>query len=385
MKRNRKHKTLIFNVLLIFCTQKAFANENKQEHSAHEKVHIAENNQAFNIGEMIMHHISDAHQIHFLTLNEHTEKERHLSINLPIFLWDNGLRIFSSSKFYEHPHHQEHLKSHGYKHGEYIMVDEKIYKTNPNGNLTLREDGTIDASNLVPTDLSITKSGLGFIISCLLVLLLFSRVANKGKENKGKAPSGIQSIMEPMILLVKDQIVVPSMGVDRARRFLPFLLSVFFIIWIANLLGLVPFLGGFNIMGTMGVTMVLATLVFIITTIRGNKHYWMHILWPSGVPSFVKFILVPIEILGIFIKPVVLMIRLTANITAGHIIILAFTGLVIMMGQNSNLAGFGTGIGATLFMVFMFAIELLVAFLQAYVFTLLAALYFADATQEGHH
>jgi len=379
------HRTLIFSVLLLFCMQKVFAKKNEQEHSVDGRVHISENNQAFNIGEMIMHHISDAHQIHFLTLNEHTEKERHIAINLPIFLWDNGLRIFSSGKFYEHPYHQEHLKSHGYKYDEYIMVDEKIYKTNPNGNLTLRKDGTIDASNLVPTDLSITKSSLGFIISCLLVLLLFSRVANKGLENKGKAPSGIQSIMEPMILLVKDQIVVPSMGVDRAKRFLPFLLSVFFIIWIANLLGLVPFLGGFNIMGTMGVTMVLATLVFIITTIRGNKHYWMHILWPSGVPSFVKFILVPIEILGIFIKPVVLMIRLTANITAGHIIILAFTGLVIMMGQNSNLAGFGTGIGATLFMVFMFAIELLVAFLQAYVFTLLAALYFADATQEGHH
>ena len=332
-----------------------------------------------------MHHISDAHQIHFLTLNEHKENEKHLAINLPILLWDNGFQFFSSKHLYHHPYHQHHLDAHGFKHEDYIMADEKIFKANEHGELNLNEDGSIASSNIVPMDLSMTKSGLGFVLSGLLVLLIFSSVAKREKENKGKAPSGIQSFMEPLILLVRDQIVIPSMGEKRAKRFLPFLLSVFFIIWLANLLGLVPFIGGFNIMGTMGVTIVLATLVFIITTIKGNKHYWMHILWPSGVPTFVKFILVPIEILGIFIKPVVLMIRLTANITAGHIIILAFTGLVIMMGQNSQIAGFGTGIGATLFMIFMFAIELLVAFLQAYVFTLLASLYFADATQEGHH
>lgn len=354
-------------------------------HEEKHSTHTSKNTNTFNIGEMIMHHISDAHQIHFLTLNEHKENEKHLAINLPILLWDNGFQFFSSKHLYHHPYHQHHLDAHGFKHEDYIMADEKIFKANEHGELNLNEDGSIASSNIVPMDLSMTKSGLGFVLSGLLVLLIFSSVAKREKENKGKAPSGIQSFMEPLILLVRDQIVIPSMGEKRAKRFLPFLLSVFFIIWLANLLGLVPFIGGFNIMGTMGVTIVLATLVFIITTIKGNKHYWMHILWPSGVPTFVKFILVPIEILGIFIKPVVLMIRLTANITAGHIIILAFTGLVIMMGQNSQIAGFGTGIGATLFMIFMFAIELLVAFLQAYVFTLLASLYFADATQEGHH
>ena len=166
---------------------------------------------------------------------------------------------------------------------------------------------------------------------------------------------------------------------------MPFLLTIFFFIWIANMLGLIPFIGGFNITGTLSVTLVLAAIVFIITTINGNRHYWSHILWPSGVPLPIKFILIPIEFAGIFIKPLVLMIRLTANITAGHIIILAFVSLILIFGESSQAAGYGVGVGSTLFMIFMFFIELLVAFLQAYVFTLLAALYFGDATQEAHH
>jgi F-type H+-transporting ATPase subunit a len=151
------------------------------------------------------------------------------------------------------------------------------------------------------------------------------------------------------------------------------------------MLGLIPFLGGFNITGTLSITLVLATFVFILTTINGNAHYWGHIVWPPGVPVAIKFILVPIEFLSIFIKPAVLMIRLTANINAGHIIILAFTSLIFIFGEKSAVAGYGVGVFSTLFIVFMFFIELLVAFLQAYVFTLLAALYFGDATQEHHH
>jgi F-type H+-transporting ATPase subunit a len=152
-----------------------------------------------------------------------------------------------------------------------------------------------------------------------------------------------------------------------------------------NLLGLIPFLGGFNITGTLGVTAVLATVVFVVTSINGNGHYWGHIFWPPGVPGFVKVILIPIEILGIFIKPFVLMVRLTANITAGHIIILSFVSLIFIFGQNSAGAGYGIGVGSLAFMIFMNFIELLVAFLQAYVFTLLAALYFGSATEEVHH
>jgi F-type H+-transporting ATPase subunit a len=150
------------------------------------------------------------------------------------------------------------------------------------------------------------------------------------------------------------------------------------------MLGLIP-LGGFNVTGTLSITLVLATIVFIITSVKGNAHYWGHIFWPPGVPGFVKVILVPIEIASLFIKPAVLMIRLTANINAGHIVILAFTSLIFIFGAKSEAVGMGVGIFATAFLVFMYFLELLVAFLQAYVFTLLAALYFGDATQEHHH
>jgi F-type H+-transporting ATPase subunit a len=162
---------------------------------------------------------------------------------------------------------------------------------------------------------------------------------------------------------------------------------VFFFIFFCNLLGLVPFLGGFNITGTIGVTVVLATLVFFLTNLNGNKHYWGHIFWPHGVPLPVKFILVPIEVFSIIMKPAVLMIRLTANISAGHIIILAFTSLIFIFGDGGNAIGAGSGMGvfSTAFMIFMYFLELLVAFLQAFVFTLLAAIYFGDATHDPAH
>jgi F-type H+-transporting ATPase subunit a len=235
-------------------------------------------------------------------------------------------------------------------------------------------------------DLSITKSIFGMLLMMGLVLVLFGSAARGYSKRKGQAPKGIQNVLEPLVMFIRDDVAVPSIGKKKADRYLPFLLTVFFFIFFCNLLGLIPFIGGFNITGTLGITMVLATLVFIITTVSGNKHYWSHILWPAGVPLPIKFILVPIEIASLFIKPTVLMIRLTANITAGHIIILAFTSLIFLLGaQFGSGVGLGTGVFSTLFMIFMYLIEFLVAFLQAYVFTLLAALYFGEATQEAHH
>jgi F-type H+-transporting ATPase subunit a len=235
-------------------------------------------------------------------------------------------------------------------------------------------------------DLSITKSIFGMLLMMGLVLFLFGSAARGYTKRKGQAPKGLQNVLEPLVMFIRDDVAVPSIGKKKADRYLPFLLTVFFFIFFCNLLGLIPFIGGFNITGTLGITMVLATLVFIITTVSGNKHYWSHILWPAGVPLPIKFILVPIEIASLFIKPTVLMIRLTANITAGHIIILAFTSLIFLLGaQFGSGVGLGTGVFSTLFMIFMYLIEFLVALLQAYVFTLLAALYFGEATQEAHH
>lgn len=354
-------------------------HEHAEDHGA---VH-EEKAEKFNASEMIMHHVSDAHEIHFMG-----EGESSIAIYLPIIVKTNaGWKFFSSSHFY---HNEIKVDNHGetltfYKHDDLILFHEHIYYANQDGGLTLGDGHVVE--NEAPFDMSITKNVAGIFLAIILLYLILSFVAKGYKKNAGHAPKGIQSFMEPLILFVRDDIVLPSFGGDkeRAAKFTPYLLTTFFFIWLSNLLGLIPFIGGFNITGTMAITLVLAGLVFIITTVRGNKHYWGHILWPAGVPGFVKIILVPIEIASIFIKPTVLMVRLTANIMAGHIIILAFVSLILIFGAQSAAVGYGVGIGSTIFMIFMYFIELLVAFLQAYVFTLLASIYFGDATQTAHH
>jgi len=322
--------------------------------------------EGFKIGDMIMHHISDAHQIHF---------GGSLYMPLPVIIWHEGhLDIFSSSHFYSVN-----------EHGELDYHDYKGYRNHHEMIEFVGENAGHDAHGHKVLDFSITKSVFGMLLILSLMVFIFKSVASKYLKNPKTAPSGLQNMLEPFILFIRDDIAVPSLGQKKAERYLPFLLTVFFFIWMCNLLGLVPFLGGFNITGTLSITVVLGVLVFLITSVSGNKHYWGHIFWPPGVPAFVKVILVPIEIMSVFIKPAVLMIRLTANITAGHILILAFVGLALLFGQKSELAGYGVGAGSVLFMVFMYCLELLVAFLQAYVFTLLTALYFGDATQEHHH
>lgn len=332
-------------------------------HAAHDSVHVEE---GFKIGDMIMHHISDAHQIHL---------GGSLYIPLPVIILHNGhLDVFSSSNFYSVN-----------EHGELDYRDYKGYRNHHEMIEYVGENASHDAHGHKVLDFSITKSVFGMLLILTLMVIIFKSVASKYKSKPMTAPSGLQNMLEPFILFIRDDIAAPSLGKKKAEKYLPFLLTVFFFIWMCNLLGLVPFLGGFNITGTLSITIVLGVLVFLITSFSGNKHYWGHIFWPPGVPAFVKVILVPIEIMSVFIKPAVLMIRLTANITAGHILILAFVGLALLFGQKSELAGYSVGAGSVLFMVFMYCLELLVAFLQAYVFTLLTALYFGDATQEHHH
>lgn len=347
---------------------------------SHEEV--AQEEEKFNPGAMIMHHISDAHQIHFIGK---------IYMPLPVILWNHGhLEVFMSSAFWNGFDEKGELQFKPYtassgttyeNHHESIVVSSGV---SHEGHGAHAEHGA-EVAHEKPMDFSITKSVFGMLFIIVLMVIIFRSVAARYKEGANKAPTGLQNAIEPFILFVRDEVAIPSIGKKKAASFMPFLLTVFFFIWMCNMLGLIPFLGGFNITGTLSITLVLATLVFIITSINGNAHYWGHIFWPPGIPFGIKLILVPIEALSIFIKPTVLMIRLTANITAGHIIILAFVGLVLLFGQNSAIAGYGVGVGAVLFMIFMFFIELLVAFLQAYVFTLLAALYFGDATQEHHH
>jgi F-type H+-transporting ATPase subunit a len=356
----------------------------------------------FKAGDMIMHHIADAHQIHIIG---------EIHIPLPVILLHEGkLEIFSSSKFWDGYDSHGHLQFKPYtaasgityvnhhetieivdatnhiSHSDEAIADSLAKHTNAHNiveHVMEHERAVLeDAKNHVhPMDFSITKSVFGMFLVLALMLWIFISVAKSYKKRQGQAPKGLQNALEPFILFIRDEIAVPSMGKKKANKYLPFLLTVFFFIWLCNMLGLIPFIGGFNVTGTLGITLVLAALVFLITSFSGNAH----IFWPPGVPLPIKLILVPIELLSIFIKPAVLMIRLTANITAGHILILAFVSLVLIFGQNSAVAGYGVGVGAVLFMTFMFCLELLVAFLQAYVFTLLTALYFGDATQEHHH
>lgn len=305
----------------------------------------------FDPAEMINHHISDAHS---------WEIYHGLTVHLPVIIYssEKGIDIFLSSNFYDSDHNVV-------PYSGYVMNHEHI--SLENGEHVL--------------DLSITKNVLFLLINSFVLVLVFLSVARGYKKNAGKAPKGIQSFFEPIIVYVRDEIVKPNIG-PKYERYLPYLLTLFFFIWFGNLLGLLP--AAANLTGNIAVTLVLAIFSLIITLASGKKTYWLHILDPLGnsMPWIAKFplylILWPIEIIGIFTKPFSLMIRLFANITAGHIIILSIVGLTFITQSLS------VGVAATLFATVMNMLELFVALLQAYVFTLLSSMYFGQAVEEHH-
>ncbi|HHS95932.1 MAG TPA: ATP synthase F0 subunit A, partial [Phaeodactylibacter sp.] len=235
-------------------------------------------------------------------------------------------------------------------------------------------------------DFSLTKNVVSMLLVCALMFWVFVGIARKYKRNEGKAPSGFQSFMEVIFVFIQDEVAKPFLG-KHWQRFLPFLMSLFFFILGLNLWGQIPFFGGANVTGNLAVTFVLAIITFIVVTINGNKNYWEHIFKMPGVPGWVLMILTPVEVLGMFIKPLTLMLRLFANITAGHMVVIIFIGLIFLFGNSgANVpASYGTAIGSTLLTLFMMAIELLVAFIQAFVFTILTASYIGAATEEAHH
>jgi F-type H+-transporting ATPase subunit a len=230
---------------------------------------------------------------------------------------------------------------------------------------------------------------VAIFLSSLFLIIIFVSVARSYDKRRDHAPKGLQSFLEPIIIFVRDDIAKASIGEKRYEKYLPFLLTIFFFILINNILGIIPiFPGGANVTGNIGVTGVLAAFTFIITTFSGNKNYWTHIINAPGVPWWLKIPvpLMPIvELMGVFTKPFVLMVRLFANITAGHIIILGFISLIFIFGEMSAGLGYGVSVTSVGFSIFMDFLELLVAFIQAYVFTLLSALYFGMATEEAHH
>ncbi len=361
-----KFATVLLAITFVYGVSQAQHHETDTV-ALHDTHHAKEK---FDPGKMIMEHVGDAYEWHIMTVGE-----KHVSIYLPIIVYSqfSGFDVFMSSKFHEG---HESVEYQGY----YVAHEgENIGKV-------VQE---IDGVEYRPYDFSITKNTLALFVSAILILWLFLSVAKTYTRRKGLAPKGMQSVLEPLILFIRDDIARDSLGEKKYLKYTPYLLSVFFFIFINNLLGLVPiFPGGANLTGNVAVTMVLALFTFVITTISSNKDYWKHIFWTPGVPWWLKLPipLMPfVEFLGIFIKPFVLMVRLFANITAGHIVALGFLSLIFIFGEMTPVAGYGGAVFSTIFTVFLFFLELLVAFIQAYVFTLLSALYFGMATEEHEH
>lgn len=304
----------------------------------------------------IMHHIADAHDWHLWG-----EGDGAVTIPLPVILYTNeGFDVFMSSEF-----HHGHAT---------VQKDERTYSIDSHSHIT-------EESGMDILDLSITKNVTSMLISVLLLLLILITTSRSYKR-KDKTPKGLQAFLEPLILFVRNDIIKENIG-DKYKKFTPLLLTVFFFILINNLMGMLP--GSANVTGNIAVTFVLSAITFIVTTISGNKNYWSHIFKPPGVPLALMPIMVPIEIIGIFSKPFALMIRLFANISAGHIIILSLISLIfIAQSAMGNSGAWGVAPVSVLFVLFIYCIELLVAFLQAYIFTLLSAVFIGLAVQDAH-
>jgi F-type H+-transporting ATPase subunit a len=326
----------------------------------------------FNISEMIFHHILDAHEWHIATMKNDDGTEKHISIPLPVILYtDSGIDFFMSSAFH-HGEKKTFGTQTGFVHGKYMLFHEHIYYAD---GFSVNEKGEVTA--VAPLDFSITKNVASLFISAFLLIFIFSSVSGAYKKRQGQAPKGMQSMFEPLIVFVRDEIVRPNIGEKHYKKYLPYILTLFFFIWINNLLGLMP--TGANLTGNISFTFTMAILTLILTLLSSNGHYWKHIFAMPGVPVPILLILTPVEIIGIFTKPFALMMRLFANIMAGHTIILSLIGIIFIFKSVA------VGIPVTIFVFMMFLLELFVAALQAFIFSLLTSLFIGQAMEEGHH
>lgn len=352
----------------------------------------------FKMNDMIFNHINNSNDFHIFG---------HIAVPLPCILYskEDGLTLFLSSKL-----------EHGHKAYNRYVLDDGIVKRLPSN---FPDNGHIDIGHIKHTkqganeiasleyqgqeytlekaaaftgmtsfyDFSISKVVFSMLLAAILLIIIFLSVSKAYKNRIGEAPKGMQNLMEIIILFIIDEVAKPMLG-ERYLKYLPFILSIFFFILMCNLMGLVPFFPfSANITGNLAVTMALAVITFIITNVMGNGNYWKHIFWMPGVPAPMKIFLAPIEFLGIFIKPISLMIRLFANITAGHIIILSLIGLIFVFGKvGASMGGAIAGTAlAVPFTLFLNLIEFVVALIQAFIFAILSASYIGAATEEAHH
>mgnify|MGYP003669576435 CR=1 FL=1 len=326
------------------------------------------------IKEYIGHHLQDSHDFSLYSYTNEAHEHKYVGFSLPVILWDNGLKVFSSSKF----HHGESVAEAG---GNYYKLEHgKIYNTDASGEINFDEDQ--HPTNTKPLDFSITKSVVMIFITALMMFWLFTSLAKSYAKN-GSIPKGLGRFFEPIVLYIRDDIARPNIGEKKYKKYMPYLLTIFFFIWFLNIFGLTPL--GVNVTGNIAVTVALAILTFLFTNFTGTKDYWKHLFDPLGdtMPWYAKIplyiILVPIELLGLVIKPFSLLIRLYANMQAGHIVLMSLIGLMFI---------FKSWLGSTLSFGLAFAIsliEILVALLQAYIFTMLSSLYFGFASEEHDH
>jgi F-type H+-transporting ATPase subunit a len=349
---------LCLSLFILLQPTKILANEPVAAPAEHAKTEEG----SFNVTETILEHIKDDHSWHLWG---------HTSLHLPVILYTSkGVEVFSSEKFVDEHHEPVVYKG----NFDYKLIEGKTKIVNAAGELDI-------AASKQLWDFSITKNVASLFVSVfiLLVVLLTAAGAYK-KTGITSAPKGLQSFMEPIVLFVRDEVAIPNIGAKRYAKFMPFLLTIFFLILTNNFLGLIPFFpGGANVSGNIAFTMTLAVCVFIVVNLNANKSYWEHIFWMPGMHWSMKLFLAPIELIGVFTKPISLMIRLFANITAGHILVLSLICLIFIFKTV-----FASAI-AVPFAVFIGLIELLVAFLQAFIFTMLAAMYIGMATEEHHH
>jgi F-type H+-transporting ATPase subunit a len=346
----------LLTLLFCLCTFAGFAAEPTEGGKKEE---------AFNPGEMILHHIGDSHEWHWFS----TDNNEFTSY-LPIIAYrpSKGFSVFSSKHLIAGAEETENPAATAKTTEE---AEGPVYE-----GLRLHHEELMAVDGNKVYDLSITKNAAALLGSGLLMLVLFSYIAGTYKKTKGRAPKGVQSFFEPIIIFIRDEIAKKSIG-PKYERYMPYLLTIFFFIWFNNLLGLTP--GAANLTGNIAVTFTLALLTLVITLFSSNKNYWAHIFATPGVPKLLLPIMIPVELIGIIVKPFSLMVRLFANITAGHIVILSFISLIFIF-KSPAVAPVSLAFG-----LFINVLELLVAILQAYIFTLLTAMYIGGAVEEHHH
>ncbi len=376
-RRFKSFTVAAFSVFCLFISARAQAQEGGEPKK-----------EKFNAKDVIFGHVLNAHEFHFLDIVHKDGSKHPVSIPLPVILYSpqRGVDFFMSSKF----HHGEHP----YKNyvilteenmGEYLKNIDSAQrkKFNPQQIIAVNEAGEIDPSVKV-YDLSLTRNVVQMMVALFIFVWVMLRIAKRYKKGEGvvTAPKGAQGLFEPVITFVRDEVAKPNLG-HHYEKYLPYLLTVFFFILINNIFGLIP--GSANVTGNIAFTLVLGLISFGVILFSSNKHYWGHIFNPPGIPMGVKLILVPVEFLGVFIKPVALIIRLFANMVAGHIIIICLIMLIFIFGQMNPAIGWGVSPLSVAFTIFIYFIEVLVAFIQAFIFAMLTAVFIGQAREGEHH